>query len=101
MPNTTHPDSWGKPSDQAIWGGAAVEEPWPKNLRPTRRARITDQLLEHFDPVLFFADPSGGDRESIIRALGGAMVAAGVVDEARASSRSSTGSSTSSRRGTS
>ncbi len=50
--------------------------------RQRRRARITDQLLEYFEPGLFFADPPGAEPESIIRGLGGAMVAAGVIDEA-------------------
>jgi lichenan operon transcriptional antiterminator len=50
--------------------------------RQRRRARITDELLEYFDPGLFFTPPPGDDPESIIRGLGAALVQAGVVDEA-------------------
>ncbi len=47
--------------------------------RHRRRARITDELLEYFDRELFFAEAPGDDPESIIRALGEAMVASGAV----------------------
>ncbi len=48
--------------------------------RQRRRQRITDELLEYFDPALFFVPPPGDDPESIIRGLGAALVDAGVVD---------------------
>ena len=50
--------------------------------RQRRRARIADELVEYFDPALFFTTPPGDDPESIIRGMGDALVAAGVIDEA-------------------
>ncbi len=61
---------------------AAIRQAVSRVRRQRRRARITEQLLDYFEPGLFFADPPGDDSESIIRGLGRAMVAAGVVDEA-------------------
>lgn len=49
--------------------------------RHRRRARIADELLEYFDASLFFVPPPGDNPESIIRGLGAALIAAGIVDE--------------------
>jgi lichenan operon transcriptional antiterminator len=61
---------------------AAIRQAVSRVRRQRRRARITEQLLEYFEPALFFADPPGDDPESIIRGLGRAMVDSGVVDDA-------------------
>jgi len=50
--------------------------------RQRRRSRIADELVEYFDPALFFTTPPGDDAESIIRGMGAALVEAGVIDEA-------------------
>ncbi|UYN83568.1 MAG: transcription antiterminator [Microcella sp.] len=50
--------------------------------RQRRRARIADELVEYFDPALFFTTPPGDDPESIIRGMGSALVDAGIIDDA-------------------
>lgn len=59
----------------------AIRQAVGRVRRQRRRARITEQLLEYFEPGLFFAEPPGDDPESIIRGLGRAMVEAGVADQ--------------------
>jgi lichenan operon transcriptional antiterminator len=60
----------------------AIRQAVSRVRRQRRRARITEQLLEYFEPALFFADPPGNEPEAVIRGMGAAMIRAGVVDEA-------------------
>ncbi len=49
--------------------------------RQRRRAAIGQGLRRYLDPDLFFVDLDARDPESAIRALGDAMISAGIVDE--------------------
>ena len=50
--------------------------------RQRRRVRLKEDLLLFFDEALFVRNVAGTDEESVIRELGGRMVASGIIDEA-------------------
>lgn len=50
--------------------------------RQRRRARLKQDLLLFFDETLFVRNVRGADEESVIRELGGRMVASGIIDAA-------------------
>jgi lichenan operon transcriptional antiterminator len=60
----------------------AVRRAISRVRRQRRRVRLKEDLLLFFDEALFVRNVRGADEESVIRELGGRMVASGIIDEA-------------------